>query len=132
MSSLSSNSALFPPGTQRRLGLMHALTQPTFPRLPPLLPPLTRLQVGKQQLKAITKRFHIRILVLLQLKRLRNNFDGPALQFRVQTGFEAEMEVAGVFGVDAEGVVAAFGVRFRVGCEPALWLGFVSFSSMVS
>lgn len=37
------------------------------------------------------------------------------------TSLEAEVEVAGVFGVDAEDVDAAFWVGFGVGCEPSLW-----------
>lgn len=44
-----------------------------------------------------------------------DDLDGPILQLRVLPGFEAEVEVARVFGVDAEGVDATFGVGFRVG-----------------
>jgi len=38
------------------------------------------------------------------------------LHLGVLARFEAEEEVAGVFGVDAEVVDGAFGVGFRVGC----------------
>ena len=38
-------------------------------------------------------------------------------------GLEAEEEVAGVFGIDAEGVHATARVGFRVGGEPAFCEG---------
>jgi hypothetical protein len=85
------------------------------------LPPFSILQTLEQQLEPITQSTHILIRILLQLKRIRDDLDRPILHRRVLPGFEAEEEVAGVFWVDAEGVDGAFGVRFGVGGEPALW-----------
>ena len=52
----------------------------------------------------------------MQLEPIRNHFHGPIHQLGVLAGFEAQIKVTGVFGVDAEDVDAAFRVRFRVGC----------------
>lgn len=79
------------------------------------LPPLPTLHVREQQLEAITQRAHIGVHVLLQLKGIGHDFDGPVLHLRVLARFEAEVEVARVFRVDAEVVDGAFGVGFRVG-----------------
>lgn len=93
---------------------------PNQHRLPPR--PLPILHIRKQQLKAIAQCPHIRIHIPLKLKRLRDDFDWPALKLRVLARFEVEEEIARVFGVNAEGVDGAFGVGFRVGGEPAFWL----------
>lgn len=77
--------------------------------------PLPILHVREQELEAVAQRPHIGIHVPLELERLGHDFHGPALQLRVLPGFEAEEEIARVFGVDAEGVDGSFGVRFRVG-----------------
>jgi hypothetical protein len=52
----------------------------------------------------------------MQLKAIRDHLDGPIHQLGVLAGFEAQVEVARVFRVEAEDVDAAFWVRFRVGC----------------
>lgn len=54
----------------------------------------------------------------LQLKSVRDDLDGPRCNLCFPSGFEAEFEVSGVFGVDAEGVHGAFRVGFCVGFEP--------------
>ena len=64
--------------------------------------PLAALHVRKKQLEPIAQRPHIRIHIFLQLESLRHHLDGPLLHLGVLPGFEAEEEVAGVFGVDAE------------------------------
>ena len=58
----------------------------------------------KHGLKSILQRPHIRIRVLLQLKRIRNDFDGPVHLLGGLTCLEAEIEVAWELAVDAEGV----------------------------
>lgn len=86
---------------------------------PKISTPLAALHVGKKQLEPIAQRHHTRIHVPLQLEGLRNHLDRPALQLRVLAGFEAQEEIAGVFGIDAECVDGTLGVRFRVGGQPA-------------
>lgn len=56
----------------------------------------------------------------MQLEAVRDHLDRPIHEFGVLAGLEAEIEVAGVFGVDAEDVDAAFRVGFRVGGQPSL------------
>ena len=76
-------------------------------------PPLARLHIGEEQLETIAQRPHVWVLVFLQLKRLRDDLDRPTLQLGIQAGFEAEVKVSRMLGIDAEGVVAAFGIRFH-------------------
>lgn len=76
--------------------------------------------IGKKQLEAVLQRPHVRVLVSLQLETRRDNLDGPGSTWRVLACFEAEVEVARVGRVDAEGVHAALGVGFGVGSEPLL------------
>ena len=91
--------------------------------LPPRLPihPGSGTFISKEQLEPILQRPHIRILVTLQLKGIGNDFDGPVGLRSVLSGFEAQVEVARVFGVETEGVHAALGVGFGVGCEPLFY-----------
>ena len=79
-----------------------------------MLPPLATLHVRKEQFEPVTQGPHVRVGIPLQLKGVRDDLDGPILQLCVLAGLEAEEKVAGVLGVDAEGVDGAFGVGFRV------------------
>lgn len=47
---------------------------------------------------------------------MRHDFNLPILQLSVLTCFEAEVEVSGRFGIDAERIDRAFGVGFSIGC----------------
>lgn len=85
-----------------------------------LLSPLASLQIRKQQFEPVAQRLHIRVLILLQLKSLRYDLDGPALQLSVETSFEAEVEVAWILWVNAECVVTSFGVGLRICGQPLL------------
>ena len=42
------------------------------------------------------------------------------LHLGMLAGFEAEKEVAGMFGVDAEIVYRSLWISLRVGCQPSL------------
>ena len=84
------------------------------------LPPLPTLHVREQKLEAIAQRSHVRVHVLLELERLRNNFDSPVLNLGVLTSFEAQEEIARVLGIDAEIVNGSLGVGFCVGGQPSL------------
>ena len=78
-----------------------------------------RLHVREDQLEAIAQRPHVWIHVFLQLECIRNDFDEPMLYLCVLAGFEAEIEVPCVFGVDAEVVDAPFWVGLGVSRQPA-------------
>ena len=78
-------------------------------------PPHPILQISKQQLKSVTQIQHARVRGTVQLEAVRDDLDRPIHELGVLAGLEAEIEVAGIFGVDAEDVDAAFRVRFRVG-----------------
>jgi hypothetical protein len=60
--------------------------------------------------------------MLLQLKRIRHNFDGPVAQWCILSSFEAEEKESGVLGVYAERVHATFGIRLAVCFEPFFWV----------
>ena len=76
---------------------------------------------GESQLKAIAQRAHIRVRILHQLKRIRDDLDRPRIKTCVLPSLEAEREVAGMLLVEAEGVDGALGVGFGVGCQPAFY-----------
>ena len=84
------------------------------------LAPLTALHILEKQLESIAQSPHIRIQRFLELERLRHDLDGPMLNLGVLAGFEAEEEVAGMFGVDAEIVDRSLRVGLGVGCQPSL------------
>ncbi len=67
-------------------------------------PPAILLHMRKHRLESILQRPHIRIRVLLQLKRIWDDFDGPVHLLRGLTRFEAEIEIAWKLAVYAEGV----------------------------
>lgn len=80
-----------------------------------------RLHVREDQLETIAQRPHVWIHVFLQLECVRYDFDEPMLYLCVLAGFEAEIEVACVFGIDTEVVDASFGVGLGVGGQPAFY-----------
>lgn len=80
----------------------------------------------KQEFEAVAQGAHVRVHGLLQLEGVGDDLDGPVLELGVLAGLEAEVEVARVFGVDAEGVHAPLRVGFRVGRQPAFWKGKMS------
>lgn len=98
-----------------RRTMPHSLSQYVF------LSPLPREHVLKEELEAVAQGAHVRVHGLLQLKGMGNDLDGPVLELGMLAGLEAEMEVARVLGVDAEGVHAPFRVGFRVGRQPSFW-----------
>lgn len=53
------------------------------------LPPLSSLHVCEKELEAIAQRPHVRVHVLLELERLRNDFDSPMLDLGMLASFEA-------------------------------------------
>lgn len=80
------------------------------------------LHVGKQQFEPIAQRAHVWVRVPLELVALRDDFDGPGVQRSILAGFEAQVEVAGMFGVDAEGVGGSSRVSFCVGFQPCIYI----------
>ena len=80
-----------------------------------------RLHVREDQLETIAQRAHVWIHVFLQLKRIRNDFDEPMLYLCVLAGFEAEIEVPGVLGINTEVVNASFWVGLRVSGQPTFY-----------
>lgn len=90
------------------------------------------LQIRKEQFKSITQRHHIRIRVALQLIPLRDDLDSPAIQLRILARLEAEVEIARVLAVDAEGVSGAAWIGYCIGCQPALWIGADGMSASCS
>ena len=76
--------------------------------------------VRTQRLEAVPQGLHVGVFVALELEAGRNNFGGPGDARGVVVGFEHEVEVAGVGGVDGEVVGSVPGVGFGVGGEPCL------------
>lgn len=56
----------------------------------------------ESQFKAVAECSHIWIRVLHQFECIRNDFHRPGVEFGVLAGFEAEIEVSWVLGIDAE------------------------------
>jgi hypothetical protein len=76
------------------------------------------LHVCEEQFEAIAQTAHVRVRIPLQLVPLRDDLDRPALQRRRLTGFEAQVEISRVFGVDAESVGRARGISHDVSRQP--------------
>lgn len=87
------------------------------------LPPLSILHIREEQLEAIAQRPHIGVHVLLELERLRNDFDSPMLNLGMLASFEAQEEIAGVFGIDTEIVDGPLGIGFGVCGQPSFYGG---------
>lgn len=87
------------------------------------LPPLSILHIREEQLEAIAQRSHIGVHVLLELERLRNDFDSPMLNLGMLASFEAQEEIAGVFGIDTEIVDGSLGIGFGVCGQPSFYGG---------
>ena len=87
------------------------------------LPPLPILHIREEQLEAIAQRSHIGVHVLLELERLRNDFDSPMLNLGMLASFEAQEEIAGVFGIDTEIVDGSLGIGFGVCGQPSFYGG---------
>ena len=68
--------------SQRHIAIGHVIAMGSLP--PPLI-----LRITKKQLKSITERPHVRILILLELKSLWDNLNVPSLHLRMLSGFEA-------------------------------------------
>ena len=81
---------------------------------------LPTLHICKDQLEPITQRPHVRVHILLQFESLRHHLHAPVLHPGMLSGFEAEVEVPGVLGIDAEIVDGALRIGFGVGSQPAL------------
>jgi len=71
-----------------------------------------------QHLEPVLQGRHVRVNILVHLKGVRYDFDGPSAWCAVATGLEAEPEVAGVLWEAAEGVHEAGRVGFAVVLEP--------------
>ena len=83
-------------------------------------PPAARtLHIGKKQFEPITQIHHAGVRGTMQLEAVGNHLHRPAHEFGILAGFEAQVKVTGVFGVDAEHVDGTFGVGFGVGRQPA-------------
>ena len=82
------------------------------PYLPPGHGPGLRTH---QHLESILQRHHIRVIVLLQLERMRDNFDGPGTARRSIAHLVADPEVTGVFRHAAESVHGALRIGLAVG-----------------
>ena len=80
-----------------------------------------RLHVREDQLETIAQRPHVWIHVFLQLECIRNDFDEPMLYLCVLAGFEAEIEVPSVLGINTEVVDASFWVGLSVSGQPAFY-----------
>lgn len=78
--------------------------------------PLAGKHVLEEEFEAVAQGAHVRVHCFLELKGVGDDFDGPVLQLGVLPRLEAQVEVARVLWVDAEGVHAPLRVRFRVGC----------------
>lgn len=76
--------------------------------------------VRAQGLETVPESLHVRVLVALQLEAGGNDLCGPSDARGFGVGFEHEVEVAGVGGVDGEVVGAVSGVGLSVGGEPCL------------
>ena len=70
---------------------------------------------SNKHLKPILQTLHIRVTILPHLKATGDDFHRPRLHRDIGRGFEAQVEVAGVLAVDAEGVHAAARIGFDVG-----------------
>lgn len=74
--------------------------------------------VCEQKLESVAQSHHVRVLILLQFVALRDDLDRPAIQRRLQSGLEAEVEVTGVLRVDAESVHGPRGIGHGVCRQP--------------
>lgn len=74
----------------------------------------------EKHFESILERPHVRILVLLQLERNGGDLDRPAADLGVLSGFEAQEEVAGILGINAESVVGAPRVCLAVRVQPLI------------
>ena len=92
--------------------------------------PFLILHVREQEFEAITQSPHILVRNPPQLERAGDDLDVPVLDLGVLPVFEAEEEVAGVLGVDAEVVDGPFGIGFRVGGQPAFCSVLISIAHM--
>ena len=76
--------------------------------LPSLPPPTSSVHARPltsiQQLEPILQCPHIRISMPLQFKRIRDHLDWPRAQGRILASLEAQVEVAWMLGIEAEGV----------------------------
>ena len=78
-----------------------------------------------QQLEPVLQRYHIRVSVLVQFKRVGYDLDTPSALGFVVAHLETDPEVAGVLGHAAEGVHGAVGIGFAVVLEPKFCIALV-------
>lgn len=74
----------------------------------------------EQHLEPVLERDHVGVDILLHLKGVGNDLDGPLALHAVAAGLEAEPEVARMLRDGAEGVHGARGVGIAVRGEPLL------------
>lgn len=77
--------------------------------------------IAEHQLETVAQGVHIGVGVLLEFEALWDDLDGPVLESRMLACLEAKEEVAGVFGVDAEGISRATRIGLGVGLKPLIW-----------
>lgn len=77
--------------------------------------------IAEHQLETVAQGVHIGVRVLLEFEALWDDLDGPVLESRMLACLEAKEEVAGVFGVDAEGISRATRIGLGVGLKPLIW-----------
>jgi hypothetical protein len=70
------------------------------------------------QFEPVTKSFHIRVRTLHQLKSIGDDPDWPSIGLSMLPSFEAEVEVSGVFSIDAESVDRSLWVGLGIGTQP--------------
>lgn len=83
-------------------------------------PDTARTVVHAESLETVPQRLHVGVFVALELEAGGDDFGGPSDTGGFVIGFEHEVEVAGVGGVDGEVVRAVSGVGLGVGGEPRL------------
>jgi hypothetical protein len=92
-------------------------------------PDSARTVVHAESLEAVPQSLHVGIFVALELEAGGDDLRGPGDTGGFVVGFEHEVEVAGVGGVDGEVVRAVPRVGLGVGGEPCLCKLSVSGSS---
>jgi hypothetical protein len=76
--------------------------------------------VQAQRLETVPQSLHVGVFVALKLETRGDDLRGPGDARSLVVGFEHQVEVAGVGGVDGKVVGAVPGVGFGVGGEPCL------------
>jgi hypothetical protein len=83
--------------------------------------PLACLHILEDELEAVAESSHVWVEILLHLKGVRYNLDGPAPHLSAWTSFEAQIEVPRILGIDTERIDRASWVSFRIRSQPAFY-----------